>query len=463
MPGGRRDQLKFVGDSAPATAHWGLWLDRFLSGDKETSESHGPHIRAITERVAPNGYADRFKTWRQGFLESGAECLVLEAEVQGRMIVGLGSKGTLEAGIRLDHTWGVPVIPGSSLKGVAAAGAHLLRGESDAHWSKPESPDAGARPDSDFDILFGSTDEAGAVRFHDAWWIPGSGENKPLRIDVMTVHHAKYYQAAEGSEVPPPSDMDSPNPVAFVSAVGRYLIVLEGANDAWRRAAADFLSLAFKHLGVGAKTNAGYGRLKLEENGAPYVLRAERAAAEEARRLKEVEARVRQRAALETRFARLDKGNFNIGVVGPLLADLDTQYPEVEDETRRSLLSALVTRLTPTWLQSRTGDAQALAERVLVGAGVSPVEAAPTPAPAQTPTEPVDPLIERVNTESNKPNWQDALRRLTVSAETEAWGKPHVRHLLKVVESRLPNPADRKPPQKDWVKGLKALLKSAPD
>ncbi len=456
MPGGRRNQLNGVGESAPVTAHWGLWLDRFLSGD--TSESHGPHIRTVADRVAPDGYADRFKTWRQGFLESGAECLVLEAEVQGRMIVGLGSKGTLEAGIRLDHTWGVPVIPGSSLKGVAAAGAHLLRGENDAHWSKPVSPDAGARADSDFDVLFGSTDQSGAVRFHDAWWIPGTGDDKPLRVDVMTVHHADYYQAAEGREVPPPSDMDSPNPVAFVSAVGRYLIVLEGANDTWRRAAADFLSLAFKHLGVGAKTNAGYGRLKLEENGVPYVLRAERAADEAARILKEAEARRLQRAALETRFARLDRGNFNVGVVGPLLADLDTQYPEVEDETRRSLLSALATRLTPTWLQSRTGDAKVLAERVLIGADVSLVEAAPAP----TATEPVDPVVERVNAASKEANWQEALRRLTQAAKTESWNKPQLRQLLKVVESKLPKPADRKAAQKDWVKDLKTLLESAP-
>jgi hypothetical protein len=241
------------------------------------------------------------------------------------------------------------------------------------------------------------------------------------------------------------------------------LIVLEGANDTWRRAAADFLSLAFKHLGVGAKTNAGYGRLKLEENGAPYVLRAERAAAEEARRLEEVEKRRLQRAALETRFARLDRGNFNVGVVGPLLADLDAQYPEVEDETRRSLLSALVTRLTPTWLRSRTGDAKALAERILTGAGASLVETAPTPAPAPTPTEPVDPVIERVNAASKEANWQEALRRLTQSAKTEAWGKPRVRHLLKVVESKLPKPADRRTPQKDWVKDLKVLLDAAPD
>ena len=34
--------------------------------------------------------------------------------------------------------------------------------------------------------------------------------------------------------------------------------------DAWRRAAAKLLSEALIHMGIGAKTNAGYGRMQLE-------------------------------------------------------------------------------------------------------------------------------------------------------------------------------------------------------
>ena len=42
----------------------------------------------------------------------------------GRLIVGLGSENVLETGIRLHHTYGLPIIPGSAFKGLAAHYCH---------------------------------------------------------------------------------------------------------------------------------------------------------------------------------------------------------------------------------------------------------------------------------------------------------------------------------------------------
>jgi CRISPR-associated protein Cmr6 len=64
------------------------------------------------------------------------------------MIIGLGQKGPVEAGLALEHTWGIPMIPGSALKGLTMAAAHLLLNDEDQAWRKKaaeeEGPFAGA-------------------------------------------------------------------------------------------------------------------------------------------------------------------------------------------------------------------------------------------------------------------------------------------------------------------------------
>jgi CRISPR type III-B/RAMP module RAMP protein Cmr6 len=53
---------------------------------------------------------------------------------------------------------------------------------------------------------------AGAVVFHDAWpcrW-------PTLFVDVVAVHHPKYYQA-EDDKVPPPGDWEDPIPTTFLA------------------------------------------------------------------------------------------------------------------------------------------------------------------------------------------------------------------------------------------------------
>lgn len=84
----------------------------------------------------------------------------------------------------LHHTYGVPFIPGSALKGLAAAYAHrYLEGDT---WCKPPLQQAetiAEKPLTAHEILFGSTRSAGFVTFFDAlyMYIPGSvGDNRPL-------------------------------------------------------------------------------------------------------------------------------------------------------------------------------------------------------------------------------------------------------------------------------------------
>lgn len=287
------------------TTHAGLWLDRFLPKQPKathTDEDKGTiqaHIKRLDRTQIPAPYLQHCERWSHHLAALGANARRAEATVRGRMIIGLGAESVLETAIHLHHTYGVPVIPGSALKGLAAdyARNHLK----DESWRpKPKEGDS-ANVGTSYRALFGDTTEAGCVIFHDALWIPPDGEERdkhPLDLDVMTVHHRDYYGTKGKS---PPADSDDPNPVSFVTARGTYLIALEGPPD-WTDAAMSILKRALAESGIGAKTAAGYGRLVAE-----YESDSERA--EKEFRVAEAEAAVeatRARKADEDRRRSVD-------------------------------------------------------------------------------------------------------------------------------------------------------------
>ena len=170
--------------------------------------------------------------------------------------IGLGDASPLEVGIRLSHTYGMPLLPASALKGLCRRVARLLKHENKL------SDDA-------IDALFGFSREkqaaAGAVVFYDAWYDPSSAGGKPFHRDVITVHHPAYYGSGEVA----PTDFDDPTPVPFlvIKPGARFLCVLDAPDPAWARFAEQMLLWGLENLGVGAKTNAGYGYLRLPNAG----------------------------------------------------------------------------------------------------------------------------------------------------------------------------------------------------
>jgi len=226
------------------TTNAGLWLDKFIrEQDPEHKESRRALVQEVAAIRAPEDYSRCFERWRRALQDYGAECR--EAEVLGRMAIGLGEESVLETSVALHHTYGVPYIPGSALKGLAASFARQHLGND---WQ------ANSRA---YVTVFGDTQTAGYITFFDALPLPNSGA---LHTDVITVHHEKYYQ---NDRTAPPADWDDPNPVPFLSATGKYLIALSGPSE-WVRATFDILKHALVHTGIGAKTSSGYGRLKLE-------------------------------------------------------------------------------------------------------------------------------------------------------------------------------------------------------
>jgi len=252
----RRKSLTNITLSNAPNAHAELWLDKYITDQKET-KSRGQCIADVSILPTPEAYVAFYKRWLQMLEDQGAKKRT--AHVKGRMIIGLGDESVLETAITLHRTYGVPYIPGSALKGLAAAYARQRLGE--AWWKDSKDSEA-------YKIVFGNTDDTGYITFFDALYIPGTGhkhngEVQALYPDVITVHHQKYYQDPNN----PPADWDDPIPVPFLSATGSYLIALAGSElqeqEAWIEKTFAILGYALEDMGVGAKTSSGYGRLEL--------------------------------------------------------------------------------------------------------------------------------------------------------------------------------------------------------
>ncbi|MBP1999091.1 CRISPR-associated protein Cmr6 [Paenibacillus shirakamiensis] len=182
------------------------------------------------------------------------------------LAVGHGGVSILETNLSLHPIYGIPYIPASALKGLAARYAsHTLS----LHTS------ALGKTEYDYQVLFGTEGCAGYVHFHDAWITPSTAANS-LKQDVLTPHHQLYNQISvdlynDTQDYPAPSDMDSPIPIPFLIAKGEFTIALsfegnEAEATPWLNLAKDILVEALHYEGIGAKTNAGYG-VFVEING----------------------------------------------------------------------------------------------------------------------------------------------------------------------------------------------------
>ncbi|MBY0229225.1 MAG: type III-B CRISPR module RAMP protein Cmr6 [Gemmataceae bacterium] len=234
----RSHVLRYL-QTGPQGDHPGLLLDRFLVSQDEKASLIAYAARARPEEAM----------YRLAFARHCAGLLPVDVKTpeHGRLIVGLGQKGVVEAGLRLHHTYGTPLIPGSALKGLAAHYAHE-QGGAKYHRETGEI----------HRLLFGTTEENGCIRFDDAWARPGYD----LHRDVMTPHHPEWQEGGKA-----PTDFDSPVPVPFVSVSGTFRLALSWqgplCDDAakWVKRTMDILTRALAEWGVGGKTSSGYGRL----------------------------------------------------------------------------------------------------------------------------------------------------------------------------------------------------------
>lgn len=253
----RRQRLEAVMFNQLSDPNAGLWLDKFiLDQAKEEKELRSKFVAEVASIPVPNSYKSFFARWEKMLAEyksCGYAVQSYEAVSSGRIVIGTGNESVLETAITLHRTYGVPYIPGSALKGLAASFARQYCGP---NWKEDSE---------NYKIVFGTTAEAGCVVFFDAFYKPDPGFNKrPLHPDVMTVHHQNYYM----KDNIPPADWDDPNPVPFLSATGTYLIALavSAGGELWLTSVSSILQTALKELGIGAKTSSGYGRMSITQH-----------------------------------------------------------------------------------------------------------------------------------------------------------------------------------------------------
>jgi len=290
----RQDLASLLPDSS---THAGLWLEKgILDLDSGGTAKQELFDALLPVARVPADYRRFFQRWRAAVERLEPRTRIGELTVLSRMVVGLGGESILDTSITLHRTYGVPYIPGSALKGLTAAAAH--KNLEDSSWRKTQEDETMGESHR---LLFGDLTSSGSVTFHDALWIP-EGERLPLQPDVMTVHHPKYYQGAGV----PPADWDNPIPVAFLSSHGRFLLAATGPQE-WVDAAWEILRGALEEEGAGAKTAAGYGRMKMNMsseprgfNWAPSVagLHMGNAASEIPRIFSQLQGEERRRAAL---------------------------------------------------------------------------------------------------------------------------------------------------------------------
>jgi CRISPR-associated protein Cmr6 len=266
-------------------SHPGLLLQRYLhetaAGEdvdaKQKQDILQAAIKASANSETQQLYKTAFDRWQKCLPKESTQSSTLQTV--GRLIVGLGTENVFGTGIRLHHTYGMPVLPGSALKGLAAHYCDQIWGERDnpnasdiaKKWRAPRNKDQRNNPDGEdqgsfHKLFFGATDDAGCVIFHDGWFVPGSSK-EPLKLDVMTPHHSGWNNVVNPQA---PTDFDSPIPVPFVSVSGQFFVAVtwRGPKDekqAWKwffERAMECLQEALFHWGIGGKTSSGYGRIQ---------------------------------------------------------------------------------------------------------------------------------------------------------------------------------------------------------
>ena len=266
----------------------GLLFDRFIPamvfapGKEEETRWKKDGFNNVIAHRADKDVLDNYRA-RWGKVIAQAHATSFPMKTDWRFIAGLGHRGALEVGFTF-HRYGFPILPGSSVKGIARAWAfHEIAGnlgvegeflsklddalsEDDeikhADGIRPFSPTDDTKAlASDFRKVFGTTGNAGEAVFFDA--IPVAPPR--LELDIMNPHYPRYYSGEEY-----PTNWQSPVPVFFLAVAANqgfsFAVGWRGKYDQeaerLRGKAEEHLKAGLTDLGAGAKTSAGYGYFK---------------------------------------------------------------------------------------------------------------------------------------------------------------------------------------------------------
>jgi len=228
--------------------HPGLLLQHGLrewpSADGGDPQSKARLLQRIAKTPVTDFYRAALQRWK-ALTTDPKRFVTFQCQLETRLYIGVTRDSPVEAGVTTSHTYGMPIIPGSSLKGAARAAAQRLVDE------KRLDPDS-------FRWIFGDggdDGEVGGVIFHDAWW---DGDKLPFVAEIVTPHQVAYCTSQGGAA---PSDTESPIPAPQIAVAGGFYVAIEG-DPAWAQVAKVILLSALQTEGIGAKKTSGYGLMR---------------------------------------------------------------------------------------------------------------------------------------------------------------------------------------------------------
>jgi CRISPR-associated protein Cmr6 len=192
-----------------------------------------------------------------------------KAEVNDKLVIGLGGHSVYETDITLHHIYGVPYIPASAIKG---SFRNWIINKYFINDEDTEKIEKKAMENIDFLKIFGGTKDKisyqGQVIFMDSFPI----DSYTIKRDVMTPHHSEYYTKEDVL----PLDSDSVTPISFLVVTDtnfEFNIFVD--NFIENNIVDDYFELEketklkvfieeeikdmLTYQGLGGKTSAGYG------------------------------------------------------------------------------------------------------------------------------------------------------------------------------------------------------------
>jgi CRISPR type III-B/RAMP module RAMP protein Cmr6 len=230
--------------------------------------------------------------------QHGKRFIELELVLESRLLLHLGRANVLEnVGLYADRTTGLPLIPGTALKGVLSTWACW-----EANQKPDESFNQGAafiQQRKNFDSLaeevFGDDSKEGSEHSGQVIFVGGFPVEPPnLGLDIVNPHHE-----ANGAE----KQNLTPNAFLCVESGSKWRFVCyvrpgTPGSAKFVEATSQWLKQALTQIGIGAKTAAGYGRLR------PLNKSDAAAQAKEAERAKVAEVAATERAKLAAEKAK---------------------------------------------------------------------------------------------------------------------------------------------------------------
>ncbi len=269
---------------------------------KDEDVSKQEYIKSFVETFNGKNPFDDLEGKRP-FQPPELDCVIQESfklKTAYRLVIGAGYPSFIENGFLFHHVYGIPYIPGETLKGLARSVFILSVAEDIKGKFDPSKIEEGLSEEAEEEIseeakgilhqipekiniildnytienpvetfrrIFGSKKRRGQVIFFDAYPVDFD-PSKHFEADIMNPHYGRYYQADEA-----PADWLNPTPIHFLALkegidfeFSLGLAPLEPMEDNEEKllleTAKKLLEMGLKNFGVGNKKRKGYGWFK---------------------------------------------------------------------------------------------------------------------------------------------------------------------------------------------------------